>query len=362
MPMLRAYTCFLLLLSFSAHSQSSVTVMDSSCAPCRQKDARVLDEALTYMKQHYYKREYIQWDDLAARARTRLSASNGCGDAKDAISWCFEQLNEPHSFLMTADKSAKYNNDPDLLIAPPDLSELVGEIKGDWLGDSIAYLTIPWISTTDSMICMQLADSIQNIIARLDKRNISRWIIDLRKNTGGNCWPMLAGLGPLLGNGVCGYFVGDESRVAISYKDGAACQGRHVLCRVSNNGYRTRSDRNYVVVLTGRRTVSAGEIVAMAFKGKDQAVLLGEPTAGLTTANATYSLSDHSTLVLSICREADHTGRVWAGSVQPDKLVIAATNTSKAPTNGFSMDAGDPVVTAAIDWLRSTPVLAQTPH
>ena len=31
-------------------------------------------------------------------------------------------------------------------------------------------------------------------------------MIDLRPNTGDNCWPMLAGIGPLLGEGVCGYF------------------------------------------------------------------------------------------------------------------------------------------------------------
>jgi C-terminal processing protease CtpA/Prc len=114
---------------------------------------------------------------------------------------------------------------------------------------------------------------------------------------------------------------------------------------VSREGYRTRVARKSIVVLTGRRTVSAGEIVAMAFKGKDQALLFGEPTAGLTTANATYSLSDHSMLVLSVCREADHTGRIWEGSIVPDKVITA----------GPSDLAGDPVKTAAILWLQSRP-------
>lgn len=344
--MQRFFTCFLILLTFCAHSQSPVTVMDSSRTPC-PKSAHILDEALTYMKQHYYRKDYIQWDDLAAQARSRLQSSSDCDNAKETISWCFQQINERHSFLMPADRSARYNNDPDLPAGPPALSELVGEIKGEWIGDSIAYLTLPWISTSDSMICLQLADSIQQLIAKLDKPGISKWIVDLRKNSGGNCWPMLAGIGPLLGDGVCGYFVGQETRVPISYRNGAACQGRHVICRVSNNGYKTRSDRNQIIVLTGRRTISAGETVAIAFKGKDQVTLLGEPTAGLTTANATYNLSDHSMLVLSICREADHTGHIWEGSVQPDKLVL--------PDHPIAGDSPDTVMTAAIDWLRSTP-------
>ncbi|MGZ5191759.1 MAG: S41 family peptidase [Flavisolibacter sp.] len=58
------------------------------------------------------------------------------------------------------------------------------------------------VSTTDQFVCTRFADSIQSLIQTFDRRGISKWIIDLRKNTGGNCWPMLTGVGPLLGNGV----------------------------------------------------------------------------------------------------------------------------------------------------------------
>ena len=161
----------------------------------------------------------------------------------------------------------------------PNFPISVGEIRGEWLQDSIAYLTVPWVSTTDSLVCERIADSLQSVIARLDSRGISRWIIDLRKNSGGNCWPMLTGIGPLLGDGIYGYFVSSGERIPITYHDGSAFQGRHILCRVSNKGYRTRKDRKSIVVLTGRRTVSAGEIVALAFKGRAQTCFIGEPTA-----------------------------------------------------------------------------------
>ncbi len=242
-------------------------------------------------------------------------------------------------------KAARYSGGAaDLEItdqAIPNLSQLVGEIKGEWLQDSIGYLTIPWVSTTDSLVCLRIADSLQSVIARLDSRNISRWIIDLRKNSGGNCWPMLAGIGPLLGDGVYGYFVSGDASIPITYRDGSAFQGKHVLCRVSNRGYRTQSNRKSIVVLTSRKTVSAGEIVALAFKGRAQTYLIGEPTAGLTTANATYSLSDRSLLVLTVCQEASHTGRICAGSIQPDKLMAVERPVS-----------GDPVREAAPAWLQ----------
>jgi len=311
--------------------------------PCLARASGLLDEALGFMKKNYYRRSDISWDDITNEARARLKTSGNCDDVYDIISSCFKKLNEQHSFIMPPKKAGQYNYDASLAPLPP-LSELVGEIRGEWLNDSIAYLTVPWVSTTDSVICMRIADSLQELIARLDSKGVAKWIIDLRKNAGGNCWPMLAGIGPLLGDGVYGYFVNGDERIPISYRNGAACQGRHVLCRVSKDGYRTQRERKSIVVLTSRRTVSAGEIVALAFKGREHAYLVGEPTAGLTTANATYSLSDHSMLVLTVCREADHMGRICEGSIFPDRII-------SPPITGPVED--DPVKTAAVDWLQT---------
>jgi len=306
-----------------------------------QKAEKLLDEVLGFMQKTYYRKNEVSWPDLTTKAHEQLRSAGSCEDAYSSISWCFKELNEHHSFVMPADKAARYIGDEDAGVSP-NLAELVGEIRGEWLQDSIGYLTIPWVSTDDSLVCEQIADSLQAVIARLDSRGISRWIIDLRKNSGGNFWPMLTGLGPLLGEGIYGYFVSPSNeRIPFAYRNGSAIQGRHVRCRVSHNGYRMLHDRPSIVVLTGRRTVSAGEIVALAFRGMEQTCLMGEPTAGFTTANATYSLSDKSMLVLSVCQEADRTGRICEGSIQPDKLIAAG-----AP-------AGDAAKTAAINWLMT---------
>lgn len=329
----------ILLLLFSCLLLSSLL----NAQPCLDRASGLLDEALGFMKKNYYRRGDVSWDDITSEARTRLKTSGNCDEVYDIISSCFKKLNEQHSFIMPPKKAGQYNYDASLAPLPP-LSELVGEIRGERLSDSIAYLTVPWVSTTDSFICMRIADSLQELIAGLDRKGIAKWIIDLRKNAGGNCWPMLAGIGPLLGDGVCGYFVNGSERIPISYRDGAACQGKHVLCRVSKDGYRTQRERKSIVVLTSRRTISAGEIVALAFKGREQAYFLGEPTAGLTTANATYSLSDHSMLVLTVCREADYMGRICEGSIFPDRVI-------HPPTMGPADE--DPVKAAAIDWLQT---------
>ena len=339
--MIRCYSFLLLVIAILPARGSASPMGDTLQPPCMQKAEKLLDEALAFMQKTYYRRDQVSWPDLTARAREQLHAAGNCDDAYASISWCFHQLNERHSFVMPPDKAGQYALNEEGASPEPPLSQLVGEIKGEWLQDSIGYLTIPWVITDDSLICERIADSLQTIIARLDSRGISRWIIDLRKNFGGNCWPMLTGVGPLLGDGVHGYFVAGSERIPIAYHDGSAFQGRHVRCRVSSTGYKVQRKPRQIVVLTGHRTVSAGEIVALAFRGREQTLLIGEPTAGLTTANATYSLSDRSMLVLTVCQEADRTGRTCEGSIQPDKFIEAGT-----PSSGE-----DPVKTAAVNWL-----------
>lgn len=351
---------FACILPADVHGQ---TRTDTLALPCSEKAERLLDEAFTFMEKNYYRRDDISWPDLEARARRQLETAANCDDAYASITWCFKQLNEPHSFIMPPDKAARYTGAAASPGSEPPLSGLVGEIRGEWLLDSIGYLTIPWVSTDDSLVCERIADSIQSVIARLDSRGISRWIIDLRKNSGGNCWPMLTGIGPLLGDGIYGYFVSSDERVPIAYRDGSAFQGRHVRCRVSDKGYRTQKDRKYIAILTGPGTVSAGEIVALAFRGRALTRLIGQPTEGLTTANATYSLSDNSMLVLTVCQEADFTGRICEGRIRPDTYVPFSEAVSPASGDGASSSTAsgtpaakgnDPAKEAAVSWLTTT--------
>jgi carboxyl-terminal processing protease len=332
-----------MLTGNKAYSRSPKVYKDTATISCLVKARHLLDEALSFMQKHYYRKNNVQWDTLIAAAKAQLAASANCEDTYDIITWCFKQLNETHSFLMLPEKAAVYNNDTVMLQHKPDISQLVGEIHGEIIEDDIAYLTVPWVSTTDSLTCMQIADSLQQLIARLDTKGVTNWIVDLRKNTGGNCWPMLAGIGPLLGNGVCGYFVSANEKIPISYSDGIALQGKNIRCRTSIKGYQTKSDKKSIIILTGRKTVSSGEIVALAFKGKAQVYFYGEPTAGYTTANATYTLSDNSMLVLTVCMEADRTGKICEGKIMPDEMINGDT----------ASNTHDPARSAAIMWLVS---------
>jgi hypothetical protein len=68
----------------------------------------------------------------------------------------------------------------------------------------------------------EYATKLHAVAAGLEFAHPSGWIIDLRGNGGGNMWPMLAGIGFVLGEGNLGYFVDGKSiEVAWRYQDGA---------------------------------------------------------------------------------------------------------------------------------------------
>ena len=311
---------FLPFLSFGQATlgTNNTAYSGNSTEVCIVNAGKLLDEVFLLMEKNYYRRDVIIWDTLQQAARNRLQSSNSCESAYEVINWCFGQMKERHSFVMPAIKAAAYNNDTSFVRFTPDLSSLVGEIRIENIGDTIAYFSLPWINTTDETICSLMADSLQRVIAGLDNGKSQTWVLDLRNNTGGNCWPMIAGVGPLLGEGVCGYFVRNQERVAISYQKGKAFQGKHSRCAVNGTPYQLKTPPKRIILLTGNRTSSSGEIITLAFKGKAEVLVAGEPTAGLTTANATYSLSNNAMLVLSVCQEADRYGTICEGRIKPD--------------------------------------------
>lgn len=319
----------------------------SGSSTCRDSISRIVNQAMTIIQRDYYRKTEVDWNAISTTLNDRVQRMESCEEAASIMSWCFSQLNEKHSYLMPPAKASEYTGgSAETMVAEaqpqkPALNKLVGKIIVAKETEDIGYLTVPWISTTNPEVCTKIADSLQRIIEQLDQSGVSKWIIDLRANTGGNCWPMIAGMGPLLGEGVCGYFVFPDKRKAWVYKEGAAMHDANIIAKTSGNGYKLKTPVKQIAVLVGPNTSSSGEILALAFKGKSNTTLFGLPTAGFTTANSTYTLRDNSILVLSVCKEADRSGVVCDGKIIPDQQV----------TTPASFKGDDPVRNTALMWL-----------
>jgi C-terminal processing protease CtpA/Prc len=211
----------------------------------------------------------------------------------------------------------------------------------------VAYLAVPGFAGGAPAAQVEFAESIKNLIQQHDSEASCGWIVDLRQNGGGNLWPMLAGVGALLGNGAVGASVyPDGRRVSVWYRDGQAGFGDYVQLRV-NDVYRPPR-LPAVAVLTGPGTGSSAEVLALAFRGRPGARSFGAPTAGVSTGTRTFALADGAALILAVAATSDRLGRVYSGPLDPDEAVVGET-TARAPT-------ADPLVATAQRWLSANDV------
>jgi len=237
-------------------------------------------------------------------------------------------LKDGHSRFLTPSAVIKQNEE-----------SKIGEVNYPTgkLVDGVGYLKVTAIAGGHGQRTIRYADSLQAIVRSLDLQHPAGWIIDLRENTGGNCWPMLAGLGPLIENELCGFFFhkGVYSE-PINYSFGAAKMGNDTICAVTHPYTRTAPALR-IAVLIGKRTLSSGELVAVSFAQRPGTVLIGTPTGGLTTSNSIFTLSDGAVVSVAASVYADRTKKQYPAGIKPDVTV------------GPEEDA----IKRAVEWIKS---------
>jgi C-terminal processing protease CtpA/Prc len=85
--------------------------------------------------------------------------------------------------------------------------------------------------------------------------------------------------------------------------------------------------------------------VAISFTGRPRARSFGEHTAGFSTSNERYRLSDGAALFLCVGIEADRTGYRYPDGIDPD---VKLPTPDSRPT-----EEKDAVLQAAEDWIAS---------
>lgn len=212
------------------------------------------------------------------------------------------------------------------------------------LEHNIGYLDLPG-SGGNAQAQRTYATKLQQSIRDLDQTAICGWVIDLRREIGGGCWHLWAGIGPILGEGAFCSFVGHSEIVTMFYRAGKVFADKWNHHVEADEPYELKQPWPPVAVLTSQLTASAGEFVALAFRGRPRARSFGEPTHGVPTGNHIKELSDGAFIALTSSLGANRTGQTYESSLLPDQYV-------KVDWMQLGTVA-DPVLEAAIQWLRA---------
>ena len=178
------------------------------------------------------------------------------------------------------------------------------------------------------------------------RRRPCGWIVDLRQDAGGDDAPMLLSVGPILGNGrLVGFTNGNRHDDWVSYRDNALFQGGLTIRAPVTVA--TFTPAPAVAILTGPMTASAGEVVAVAFRGRANTKSFGAPTAGDTTAPQFYRLADGAEMRFAVVWYVDKHGAIYKHPIKPD---VEFPQSVPAST----------VEQAAEKWLLSTAACTRT--
>lgn len=230
------------------------------------------------------------------------------------------------------------------LVSAPRAAPAEVVAPGKALADRIGYLELQGV-VTDEAGQAAWTQAVHDAVRAIDAEPRCGWVLDLRKNRGGYIYPMLAAVGPLVGDGILGGKRDADGVVEQwSYEGGRMSVDGKPLA-VVERPYRLRADDVPVAVLTSELTASAAEAVAIAFIGRPNTRSFGRPTTGLTTFTVMRAMPDQALLSVTNAVDIDRAGVAYDGPVAPDQRVDFDWASVSTPR--------DTAIDAAVGWLAA---------
>jgi carboxyl-terminal processing protease len=282
--------------------------------PSPKTGVAYLNNLITTMQNNSVNRLKIDWVAFRAQVLGTTPDAPTVVDTYPAITVALGLLDDHHSSYRRADGAYLTNPRFPAGCAVPAIN--VSGLPAD-----IGYVQVGAFGGSVGGPGATFAAEIQQRIRERDSDLIEGWIVDLRGNGGGNMWPMIAGVGPILGVGTAGSFVPPVgSPSSWGYDDRGSFQGTSVIQSVSAP-YTLRRPTPRVAVLTDKGVASSGEAVVVAFKARQDTRSFGTETCGVPTANFSFAQNDGGTLILTTSLMADRTSKTYLSPIVPDESI-----------------------------------------
>ncbi|QYN17119.1 S41 family peptidase [Amycolatopsis sp. DSM 110486] len=284
--------------------------------------------ALALLRAHSIDRDSVDWPAAEADALRRTTGVTAPAGTYSAIRNVIAELGNPHTILLGPTQ------------ARPPAAHTIEVPSSSTTGD-LAVLTVPRF-VLDPVAEHRYIAAGEAAVRSADASRPCGWIVDLRRNDGGDMFPMLTVLAPLLDEGKLFSFEWPGGSQSVTLRAGEVLAGGTPVAAEANP-MRLARQRPPVAVLTSAQTASSGEATLIAFRGLARARTFGQPTAGFATGNEVFHLSDGAELLITTARDVDRTGRVYGNTpIQPDHPLPATATT-------------DEVIAAASAWLHTQP-------
>lgn len=272
--------------------------------------------------------DWAEYEKEIAELSRNMNSIDSCKPVLRYIIKTLQKNGDHHSFFIDKPGVAKLTKG---LYQPK-------VVEARLLNLNTGYIKVPPLRSFNEQLNRTFRDTIQQLIKKLDTENeITAWVVDLRGNTGGNMWPMVAGLNALIKDGIAGYWVRTNNKRDKWYSNGRNFMG-------TGKFYKIKTLSAPIAVLIDSSTASSGEMTAISFIGLRNVKTFGQPSAGYTTSNGTYRFSSGVILQLANAYAADRKKHIYKERIYPNIHVKENTKTA------------DDTVEAALEWVTKKAV------
>ena len=186
---------FMFLLGCNSKEKKDVTIISDE----------IVSETISILRENSIESHKINWDSLELQLNLKYPEIANDSIRKLAINWILKEYQFRHHFFMPSEMVKKWEGksvsnekrESDLNFTYP---------IGKMINEEIGYVSIPTFSSGDSTQLTIFAQKSQQELRKLINMGAKNWVVDLTDCQGGNMWPMLAGIGPLIGKGKTGSF------------------------------------------------------------------------------------------------------------------------------------------------------------
>lgn len=312
------------------------------------------DVVYDFIKSNSIHRNKVDWGEVDNQFYRSVSAARSLRDTMNAFIGVLQSMDDVHSQLYLDNQYYGYwhaNEGPDAARLTG-LIQMAGATSGSIhsavLENQYAYVRVPAMNAYGPDAIKQYAKMLRDSIDQLALRRVKGFIIDLRLNTGGNMYPMLSGLGNLIGDGDIAYEVEIDYNIARTWKieNGNFVINDFPVTNLDSTPVKGL-DEIPVAILIGPVTASSGSNVAIAFKGRPHTLFIGEATAeGYTTSNGYFQFAPNLFMNFAVAYVADRNLNLYPSLVTPDIVVKEGDD--------FEKLSEDLKIKRALLWLKGS--------
>lgn len=308
-----------------------------SCSKINE-NKHIVSQALKITKEHAIHSETLDWSSIEQDVLQQADQVSSEKELYQVLQMLINRLGDNHSFLLTAE-GKRWQRVEKKTPAETKRTEPRAKLRNA----KIAYIEVNPMSSAAKQDMKTYAQTLYQTIIAAYHEDMTGWILDFRENTGGQLWPMLAGLSPLINSDIAGnaiYPNGDNWQWWA--KNGKAGVGENIHHQVDRQSDPVMSEKP-IAILISNRTASSGEASVVSFIGKKGVCLIGEQTRGLATVNQPYELANGITLMLTSAYFGDRNKRVYPNGIEPG--IIVDNNAANDIDNDIQLNT-------AIEWLE----------